>query len=260
MSVSVPSRRRFIKTFTLLSVYPCALGKCGVRSALAEIHAAADPNFGLMRLKLSAFPKLLNEGGAVRVGVVPITTSVRTPKPVGSSPRYPILISRGANDVFHAVSSRCSHEDVVVGVSTQPGQFLCPNHSSRYSFDGTNTRGPDNGPLIDPLPSYAVSFDGDDLLTVEAPNLGYTLAGETIETSAGSRIVFEFRAYRETTYELWFREAVADAWEKAPFTTLKDAPADMDELVSATPFPKIYADRTADTGFYAVAAVVREIL
>ncbi len=57
-------RREFLKTFTLLTASSTLFGK----SWVATVVAQTTPGGGLLRLKLSDYPPLQQNGGSVRIG------------------------------------------------------------------------------------------------------------------------------------------------------------------------------------------------
>src|SRR5687768_9673014 len=109
METRVLTRRRFIKTFTFASACSTLAGETWKGVFAAEIQTLTAVSAGTLRVKLDDFPALLNEFGSLRLAIVPL----RGDLPNGQF--YPVIINRGPNNMFHALSSRCTHEGCVVG-------------------------------------------------------------------------------------------------------------------------------------------------
>ena len=255
------NRRKFVKMFTLGATFSCA-AVTGMGRLFAEISLAATPGTGIINLKLSSFPILANENGRLRLGFSPLTTSVRDPRPTSGSgtPQeyYPFYVTRapdqGGLPVFHAFSSQCTHAGTVTGISTTPGQLLCPNHGSRYRVDGSVSQGPASRPLS----NYSIEYDGEDALRVEIPGLGYTLDGRTLQSGVGDRFEIEFRAQRNVEYEIVMKQGIGSDWEVASFAESEDAAADQTLITGDGLFKKVYVDQSGGAQFFAVRMVVGE--
>ena len=71
----------------------------------------------------------------------------------------PIMIVRGAEAQFVALSLRCTHLGCTVGWNEEARRFDCPCHGSRFQADGSVLKGPAKRPLA----GYPVRFDGTTL-------------------------------------------------------------------------------------------------
>src|SRR5262245_33841785 len=123
------TRRRFVKTFALGTAFSTLFGKTWRASVLAEITRS---NVGLLRVKLSDYPALLEDFGSVRIGINPIDNPFGA---LGSF--YPILINHETGATYYALDSGCSHAGCVVPpYDSFVEAIICPCHGSGYAIDG----------------------------------------------------------------------------------------------------------------------------
>ena len=81
-------------------------------------------------------------------------------------PTWRIALVRVADDEFHALGDRCSHEDYSLAegeVWTDEREIECPRHGS--TFDLT-TGDACSLPATKPVPVYEVEMDGDEVSVV----------------------------------------------------------------------------------------------
>ncbi|GLI28717.1 iron-sulfur protein [Agromyces rhizosphaerae] len=71
----------------------------------------------------------------------------------------PVLLSQPTAGEVVAFSAVCTHQQCVVAV--EAAEIVCPCHGSRFD---TATGDVLNGPALEPLPSVAVTVDGDDVV------------------------------------------------------------------------------------------------
>src|SRR5262245_28840747 len=213
-------RRHFIRTFTFATAYSSLLGRSWTSIFAAEIKPLAVSSTGTLRVKLQDFPALLQESGSVRLGINPLRGSPPSgPMPNGQF--YPVIINRGANDAFFALNSRCTHQGCVVDPMDPSTNLInCPCHGSIYSIEGRRVSGPAPGSLT----KYTVSFDGQNTLQIQIPNLGYSVVGSTVQNPANgsSRFRLDFHALRNVEYEVQFRESTAAGATPISFATTAD--------------------------------------
>ena len=100
------SRRRFVKVFSLGSASSMLFGKAWRASVLADITPSS---VGLLRVKLSDYPALLEDYGSVRLGLNPIENPSG---PLGNF--YPILINHHVDTTYYAMSTMCHHAGCIV--------------------------------------------------------------------------------------------------------------------------------------------------
>jgi 3-phenylpropionate/trans-cinnamate dioxygenase ferredoxin subunit len=74
----------------------------------------------------------------------------------------PICIVRDSNDEVHAIGDTCTHGDISLAEGFVEGETIeCWAHGSAFSL---TTGKPLNLPAYEPVPVYAVTIDGDDVL------------------------------------------------------------------------------------------------
>lgn len=247
------SRRRFIKSFVLGTASAIVAGQPWRSAFLAQAQAA--PDVGILKIKLSDYPSLLNEFGSVRVGLNPMASD--SSGPIGFF--YPILINRGLGNEFYALDSYCHHEGFVVPpYDSFENCMTCPHEGSKYTIDGTLISGPASGPLD----RYNLTYDGDETLTIEVPRLGYSVTAIPIRSTSPPKLLLDFPTKEGLEYEVQFRQRMDDAWTMVPFSRSLDGAEDATSMIadpfdpSTYPNASIYVSRTRATGFYAVSVKV----
>lgn len=247
-SLASISRRRFVKTFALGTAASTLFGKAWRASVLANITPSGP---GKLRVKLSDYPALLQNFGSVRIGINPIDNPI---EPLG--PFYPVLINHNAG-IYYALSTFCTHAGCIIPpIAAGESTMTCACHGSGYALDGRLLNGPANSPLT----KYPITFDGLDTLTVEVPNLGYTVESALVQSGNTPRLRLDFHAFYNVEYEVVFRERVQDAWAVIPFALTLGGTANQLSLTGPTITPpsetgspaSVFVNRTTQTGFYSV--------
>jgi Rieske Fe-S protein len=72
-----------------------------------------------------------------------------------------VVVTRDDNGDVHAFSATCTHQGCQV-TEVRDGQIFCPCHGSRFS---ASTGNPVAGPAPRPLPTVAVTVEGDAIFT-----------------------------------------------------------------------------------------------
>jgi nitrite reductase/ring-hydroxylating ferredoxin subunit len=249
------SRRRFIKSFVLGTASAIVAGQPWRGAFLAQAAAPPDPDVGILKVRLSDYPSLLNEFGSVRLGFNPIDTATWYP----GGFFYPILINRGLGNEFYALDTYCHHEGCVVPpYDSFDNKIVCPCHGSEYAIDGTLLGGLSSGPLD----RLNLTYDGDETLTIEVPRLGYSVTAVPIQTTTPPKLLLDFPTKEYVEYEVQFRQRMQDSWTVVPFSRSLDGPEDSLSLIadpfdpSSYPNASVYVSRTRATGFYAVSVKV----
>jgi Rieske Fe-S protein len=245
-----PSRRQFVRTFTLGSA-STVVGAPWIATLLATLigeNRAVAASDGELNLRLSNFPPLLQPLGSVRVSVNPISGAY----PTGDF--YPIIISRGSGDDFYAVSSNCTHRGCVV--SPFNGSVIgCPCHGSEFWMDGSLMKGPAGTPLL----SYAINFDGVNTLKITVPGLGYSITNCKLVAGSPARIQLDFPTYSQVDYEVRFRATASAAWSVVPFATSVNGAVNNTVLTGNGLPASVFVEKTAAAGFYSIAILVKEV-
>jgi Rieske Fe-S protein len=252
-----PPRRTFLKTVAFGSAYSVLVGRSWSDLFAAEVQAPAATTTGTLRITLSQFPALLSESGSVRLLINPLTGGPPTgPRPIGSF--YPVILNRGPNNTFYALSSRCTHQNCTVDpMDPFTNEMTCPCHGSVFAIDGRRLRGLASSRLT----AYTARFDGHDTLAVQIPNLGFSLAASRVAGGAteNPRLRLDFRSQRNVDYEVHFREALDKAPAPVAFATTADGALDQTVFTatSATSV-SLFVERAAPAGFYQIGVRATE--
>jgi Rieske Fe-S protein len=249
------SRRRFVKTFALGTAASSLLGKAWQASVLADITPSGP---GLLRIKLSDYPALLENFGSVRIGINPIDEEFLIEV---YGPFFPVMINHNAG-VYYAMNTFCNHAGCVVKPFLERlGRITCC-HGSEYGIDGSLL----TGPATLPLTPFPVTFDGVDTLTVEVANLGYTVESTLVQSGSTPRLQLDFWGHLNVEYEVYFREHATDAWTVIPFSRTLDGVADQTSMLGEFSFfyengspASVFVNRTTQTGFYSIGIKPFEI-
>ena len=242
------SRRKFVKMFSLGTASSMLLGKPWRASVLADVTPGAA---GLLKVKLSDFPALLENYGSVRLGVNPIDDPSG---PLGFF--YPIVINHHFDTTYYALDSQCKHAGCIVPPYYEfDGAIYCPCHGSGYGIDGSLL----NGPSTSPLTQYPITFDGIDTLTVEVPSLGYCVNSSLVQSAAMPRLRLSFPTFFNVEYEVKFRQLITNEWTTIPFALSENGSADQLSIIGDEQPAAVFVDRTTTTGFYSVAIKVIDL-
>ena len=242
------SRRRFVKMFSLGTASSMLLGKPWRASVLADVTPGTA---GLLRVKLSDYPALLEDFGSVRLGVNPIDDPGG---PLGFF--YPILINHHVGTTYYALDSQCKHAGCIVPPYYEfVGSSFCPCHGSEYAIDGAKLAGPASGGLT----QYPITFDGVETLTVEIPNLGYCVNSSLVQNANMPRLRLDFPTFENVEYEVKFRQHITSDWTTIPFALSPSGDADQLSIFGDGQPAAVFVDRTATTGFYSVAIKVIDL-
>lgn len=252
-AIPLLSRKNFIKTFALSLAYSSLPGRSWTTALASEIHPlGATP--GILQVRLQDFPALQNESGSVRIAINPINGNQG---PIGTF--YPIIINRGPDATFFAVSSRCAHQGCVVeALDASSNQMNCFCHNSVYAIDGKRVSGPASGSLA----KYIVSFDGTDFIDVKIPSLAYSLTVSSVQPVAPGqrRLQLAFRSFRNVDYEVEFRKTLDSAPITVPFALTETDPAEqMVYTARSATNTRFFVESDSPTGFYTVAIRVSEV-
>ena len=249
-----PTKRQFIKTVAVMTGYSAICGDPWSKLFAGEIAPHSASNTGTLRVRVKDFPALASDLGSIRLGINPINGNVG---PSGTF--YPVIINRAPNNVFHAISSRCTHQACVVEAMDSSSQrMVCLCHGSVFGIDGRRI----SGQATSALTKYAVKFDGTDLLEITIAGLGYSLTATPVEGGAGGtpRLQLGFRSFRNVTYEVKFREHIDKESTPVAFATSATGAVDnMEFTATSATNQTLFVERVSASGFYSVSIKPTEV-
>lgn len=239
-----PTRRRFVKLFAFGVASSVISGRSLHELIIGEAEAAGQPS-GILTVKLSTFTALQSQNSSIRLAL-----NSFNPTAGSASPYYPILVNRGTGTQFYALSAQCTHAGCVVPTFGSP----CPCHGSTYNIDGTVA----GGPAPSALTSYPITYDGNNLLTIQVPGLGYSITGSPIETAQGSRFQLTFPTQSGLTYEVRFQQNIESASSAVSFASSSGGTANLTAIAGTGGNLTVYVPRSTAKGFYTVNVKVTQ--
>lgn len=250
------SRRQFLKIFAVGAATSAWGPKRWVQTYAAEVQPAPAPKPAVFKVTFTQYPVLQNEFSSVRLSVNPMLGDF----PYGRF--YPILVNRGEGTQFYAMSSECTHAGCVVPPFMEfDGGIVCPCHQSAYAIDGHFLGRPDCEEPCNQadLRRYAISYDRNETLTVEVPEMGFSVAGGVV--ADGARFQLDFQSFEWVDYEVQFRPGFGAGtdWQVTSFSLTPDGPADQQVFTGNGNPASLFVDRTTPAGFYAVSMRMMEI-
>jgi hypothetical protein len=131
----------------------------------------------------------------------------------------------------------------------------CPCHGSRYNIDGTLRRGPAGFPLR----QFTTRFDGVDSLTIEVPDVSFSLDALRVQSTAG-RIRLDFIGFEQIEYEIRARANSGDVWTApVPFSLTPDGPLDQTMIAGEAALASVYIECASGSGMFGVAMRVKQV-
>jgi nitrite reductase/ring-hydroxylating ferredoxin subunit len=236
MSHLLADRRSFIRHFVLGSAASLTAGRLWKARVLAEI---LEGPVGTLVVRVSDYPALAADFGSVRITF--------------AGAAYPVVVNRGLGDTFFGMDSDCPHQHCVVeAFSTALGHMRCC-HGSQYAIDGTLLGGPSPRSLT----PFETSFDGDNLVSVRIPGLGFGIRQLAVHSVSGPgmRLRLTFPTLSIATYRVEYRAELNDAPQIVSFATAPSGPANQTSLLSLGGDRTVFVDTTGIRGFYTVALV-----
>ena len=234
-SITTSSRRSFLKTFAFVLAGSCG---CPVFNGFLAEARASTSTVGFLKFTLDDFPALKNNSGSLLIKV---------PGMVASFPR--IVVTRLSNNQFAAVTSKCTHQgNTVLPYNATSQVILCPVHGSEFSATGQLKRGPAQLPLT----SYPTQFDGTSQVTVEIPDLGYSVAIGPV--SGSGRLKLSFASASGLKYSVVYRGSVVEgAWAPVSFYLNPGDTAGQTTVTGNGGILDVYVDAPSEVGFFAVS-------
>lgn len=233
-------RREFIRLFAIGAL---GMGWCGPLRHLFVVEAQAQSQGGtgifVCDLSVSPFTTLQNTNGSIRVRVTGTPTSFAE-----------IVIMRLANNVVHAVTSRCTHQGTTVNPFN--GSFIqCPAHFSRFAADGSVLSGPATLPLTRYTTQFQVS-PAPGIIKIEIPNLGYRIVGAITPVTGGKQFRLVFPTVSGWKYEVRFLGSLGGASSVVPFATTQGATPSLTVLNGDGTTKTVYVAVTNEIGYYTI--------
>ena len=177
---------------TLIFVSACG-GVCGVGPGRWFLSGVQAGETAVFRMSFDDFSQLKESYGSVRLNVPGIPSSSSQ-----------IVVTRMPGNQFYAVTAKCTHKGVAVNPFKKGVGLRCAAHGSQFEAHGKVV----NGPARSSLKAYKATFNGSDAVSVEFPNLGYSVAAEFVEGGAGDRVKLEFKTLSGMDYSVQVRSAV----------------------------------------------------
>ena len=184
------NRRGALRTLAFASVCGGACGAGPGRWFLSGVQAGETAVF---RMPFDDFSQLKNSYGSVRLRVPGIPSSSSQ-----------IVVTRMPGNQFYAVSAKCTHKGVAVDPFKKGVGLRCSAHGSQFEAHGKKVKGPANSSLK----AYKATYNGSDAVSVEFPNLGYSVATELVEAGADGRVKLEFETLSGMDYSVQVRSTV----------------------------------------------------
>jgi Rieske Fe-S protein len=245
------SRRRFIKMVSFGTAVSALGGEVWQRTLMADAEPTLAGEPGVMKIKLSDFPALQEDGGSVRLGVSPVS-GFPDFQPQGGN--YPLLINRESADTYHVLVARCTHQSCAVPTYSREQQcILCFCHGSTFSISGEVI----SGQTVEPLERRAWELGPDNTLVFITDQIFNVAA--TVLTGVNGRLSLTFPAAAAVTFELSRRQNVKDPWVVVPFAVTDTGPINQTSIAGSGQPKTIYVDRANASGFYAVGAKVSQV-
>ena len=229
------NRRYVLRTLAFASV--CG-GTCGTGPGRWFLSGVQAGETAVFRMHFDDFSQLKNSYGSVRLRVPGIPSSSSQ-----------IVVTRMPGNQFYAVSAKCTHKGVAVDPFKKGVGLRCPAHGSQFEAHGKKVK----GPASSSLKAYKAIYNGSDAVSVEFPNLGYSVATELIEAGAGGRVKLEFETLSGMDYSVQIRSAVIGGDSlTARFSLTPDGSLNKSSVAGNGNTMSLYIAPTQDAGFVTI--------
>ena len=229
------NRRGALRTLAFASV--CA-GACGAGPGRWFVSGVQAGETAVYRMSFDDFSQLKNSYGSVRLRVPGIPSSSSQ-----------IVVTRMPGNQFYAVSAKCTHKGVAVNPFQKGVGLRCPSHGSQFDANGKKVK----GPASSSLKAYKATYNGSDAVSVEFPNLGYSVATELVEAGSGGRVKLEFETFSGMDYSVQVRSAVNGGKSaKAKFSLTPGGSLNKTNIGGNGKTVSLYIAPTQDAGFITI--------
>ena len=229
------NRRGALRTLALASVCGGACGAGPGRWFLSGVQAGETAVF---RMPFDDFWQLKNSYGSVRLRVPGIPSSSSQ-----------IVVTRMPGNQFYAVSAKCTHKGVAVDPFKKGVGLRCPSHGSQFDANGKKVK----GPASSSLKAYKATYNGSDAVSVEFPNLGYSVATELVEAGADGRVKLEIETLSGMEYSVQVRSTVNGSDSStARFSLTPDGSLNKTSAAGNGKTISLYIAPTQDAGFVTI--------
>ena len=226
------NRRGALRTLAFASVCGGACGAGPGRWFLSGVQAGETAVF---RMRFDDFSELKNSYGSVRLHVPGIPSQINQ-----------IVVTRMPGNQFYAVSAKCTHNGVAVNPFKKEVGLRCAAHGSQFEPNGKVVK----GPASSSLKAYTTTYNGSDAVSVEFPNLGYSVATELVEVGAGGRVKLQFETLSGMDYSVQVRSAVNGGDSStAKFSLTPDGSLNKTSVAGNGKTMSLYIAPTQDAGF-----------
>jgi len=231
-------RRDVLRTFALAAVCP---GACGLGPGRWFVSAVQAGETAVFRMRFDDFPQLTKSYGSVRLYVPGIPSSSSQ-----------IVVTRMPGNQFYAVTAKCTHKSVAVNAFKKGEGLRCSAHGSQFEANGKMVK----GPARSSLKTYKTIYNGSDAVSVEFPNLGYSMAMELVEGGAGERLKLQVETLSGMDYSVQLRSEVRGGEsELANFFLTPSGSLSRTSVAGNGNTMSLYLEPTQDAGFI---VIVRE--
>ena len=228
-------------------------GQTWTGHVLAEV-TPTGPGPGVLRIKPSSFPALLNPGGSLQLKFIGYLK--------------PITLNRVAVDRFVALDSVCTHQGCQVGrFIVADNRMHCPCHGSRYDIEGRVFRdgnGVSTEPAPDDLGRYEAKYDQAlDIVSIVIPPLTLHIRSISVHQKGPGdnvRLKLVFPVSYDAVYEIRYQPAPSAPFEPIAFSR---TPGGVANLTTVGPDFEgdftAYVDARGPKGFFVVGVHLTEI-
>lgn len=235
------TRRECLKTLVVGVVQLGMAAGAANRFFMAELMAQEPSTGGVLNLDLGDFPTLQQDFGSILLRVPGLTGFPQ------------LVVTRMPGNVFHAVTSRCTHQGCTVSAYRPAlNAITCSCHGSRFTVDGEVL----NGPASAPLTQYPTQFTPGGTLSILIPGIAYRLNIATVAAGSGasSRLRIEFPTVRGLRYSLNYRSSLNSGnWTPVTFALTPDGPLDQTQLLGEGNPAAVYVNKAEGSGYYVVS-------